>query len=59
MRGRCLRWVQLGPQDELERGPFIPEQRTCGNRFGMSVSSRYCCKSRKSNHTKNLAKADS
>src|SRR4029077_14446121 len=36
----------------------LPQQRTCDDCFGMSVSCRYCCKSRKSNNPKNLAKVD-
>jgi hypothetical protein len=35
-----------------------PQQRTSLNSVGMSVRCRYCCKSRKSNNPKSLAKAD-
>src|ERR1700720_3544218 len=38
--------------------PLWPQQRTSLDRVGMSVRCRYCCKSRKSNNPKNLAKVD-
>src|ERR1700687_5435652 len=37
---------------------LFTHQRTSPRYFGMSVSCRYCCKSRKSNDAENLAKAD-
>jgi hypothetical protein len=36
MRGRCLRWVKLGPRPTSELGPFILQQRTFGEYRGMS-----------------------
>jgi hypothetical protein len=33
------------------------EEAQCYLRFKMSLLGRYCCKSRKSNHTENFAKA--
>ena len=55
--GRPLRVIN-GPRAASELGPLIPGQRTCSDYFSMSVSCRYCCKSRKSNDPKNLAKVD-
>jgi hypothetical protein len=38
--------------------PLLTQQRISPRYFGMSVSCRYCCKSRKSDNPKNLAKVD-
>jgi hypothetical protein len=35
---RRLFWVKLGPRAASELGPFIPQQQTCSDCGGMSVS---------------------
>jgi hypothetical protein len=34
----CPSWVINGPRAASQPGPLIPQQRTCGNCTGMSVS---------------------
>src|ERR1700688_3355464 len=36
---------KLGPRPTSELGPFIPQQRTCGDYGARSALCRYCCKS--------------
>jgi len=55
---QCRSWVRLGSRAGRRRLLLYPEERKSGGRSGTSVQCRYCCKSRKSDIPKILAKVD-